>query len=395
VVYTEGFTDPELESRESSINTAMSKLRIALPAYYKEYGQDDRLEFSLPKHGYVIQIAEREPSKASGNSAHGAGGDAPIGMGAKLEDSAIGGFKVRPFDEFFGAGDSTPGHRGVIIVQADRIPDALEGLAPNLGELIEKQPTHRFFKARTWINRWDIDGASAIRDEFQRHGQTIPILTLGDATPQEHLSSASFEVAMGLGFTDRTTKALQSCSEWLRVKGWDDTGDAVSLHARLGDRKPDRFRITKGDVGFRRLLPSDWKANEYVTSWNEMRSKSNTKDVRDYAMILRHTYLKSEGKRKVVFALGGFTERGTAAAGRYLAANWRDLWTRYVDGNFDGPSLGDFFILIEGPSLPDSVGEWWSDVKGFAVTPLALHAKAIDCEWSRRLKKKASKRFGN
>jgi len=119
-----------------------------------------------------------------------------------------------------------------------------------------------------------------------------------------------------------------------------------------------------------------------------MTNNPGAPDVRDYAVILRHTQQKPNRHRKVVFALGGFTERGTAAAGRYLAHNWFELWERHVQGVFDSGSLGDFLVVLEGPSLPESVSEWWSEDEGLNVTPQRLFDKGIKCEWSDRLANK-------
>jgi hypothetical protein len=124
-----------------------------------------------------------------------------------------------------------------------------------------------------------------------------------------------------------------------------------------------------------------------MRSWINMIDNPDSADVRDYAVILRHTQQKPNHSRKVVFALGGFTERGTAVAGRYLAENWFELWSRHVEGEFDKGSLGDFLIVIEGPSLPDSVNDWWSEDISLNVTPQFLYEKGIRCEWSGRIDK--------
>ena len=46
-------------------------------------------------------------------------------------------------------------------------------------------------------------------------------------------------------------------------------------------------------------------------------------------------------------------------------------------------TLGDFLMIIEGPSDPQRLLEW-SEAEEFRVTPEKLKAIGIECEWARR-----------
>jgi hypothetical protein len=365
----------------------MSKLRKDLRLYYLDAGKNDAIVFRLPDHGFNIEIETRKGNTSDSMVPHEKV-LRHIESGQIVQVAPDEQVTSRAFDEFFGDGASSAHHQGVIVVQSDAIPGFLEKFVPNLRELIESDPQHRFFKARTWVNRWDTDGANAIRDEFLSHGMRAPRLTFSDHAAKDLHTHAPFEITMGLGFTDRTTKVFQSCREWLHVKKWADCGTALSLHEWLVDDGNKRFYKAKdndpNDLGFRRLLPKDW-SESYIGSWITMMENPDSADVRDYAVILRHTQQKANRNRKVVFALGGFTERSTAIAGRYLAKNWFELWTRYVEGEACDGSLGDFLIVIEGPSSPESVHEWWSEDKSLSITPQLLYERGIRCEWSNRI----------
>jgi len=83
---------------------------------------------------------------------------------------------------------------------------------------------------------------------------------------------------------------------------------------------------------------------------------------------LRHCHKNSEGSRLVTFVLAGFTERGTAAAGAYLAQNWKSLVIHHKLGT----SLDNFLLVIEGPSDWSNIKEWAPDPKLHPITPSRL-----------------------
>ncbi len=71
-----------------------------------------------------------------------------------------------------------------------------------------------------------------------------------------------------------------------------------------------------------------------------------------------------------------------------MAEKWPKLWEDHVRGSAFSGSLGDFLILIEGPSDPDRLDEW-SEVKEFEWSPEKLKAireklkaKGEGVEWS-------------
>jgi hypothetical protein len=197
---------------------------------------------------------------------------------------------------------------------------------------------------------------------------------------------------LGLGFTDATLQAIRDeiFLPWMGIRIGRPYGDSVSLHRKLvakpSTNKP-RYRVRRDGTSksvFRQIVPSDWN-RDYAKLWFEMLApRRKGRDVSDYAIILRHTRLRPA--RQVVFVVAGFTERGTAVGGQFLADNWKDLWETHVMGRAHGGSLGDFLIFIEGPSDPRRIGEW-SEITELRVTPEKLASKAINipCEWQNRI----------
>lgn len=291
----------------------------------------------------------------------------------------------RAFDEFFGNGISTHERNGVIIVQAHTMDQLIA--SPRLRRQITR-PSDRMYKGHNWINMWDTYGALAIQDEFKKHGMTPPRLALIDSHVRDtsHLT-APFKISMGLGFTPETSRTLQGNTggHWMHIS--KSQGDAVSLHNKLAltAKKKGRLLLQPDteNKGFQRLLPDGWDQNgpDYLRAWAAMLDPEPGLDVRDYAIIFRHTRLDP---RQVLFAIAGFTERSTAVAAQYLAGNWQKLWTKYVKGTPRERSRGDFLIVIEGPSDPHRVNEW-SEIREFEITPETLRDKGIDCEWADRL----------
>jgi hypothetical protein len=110
----------------------------------------------------------------------------------------------------------------------------------------------------------------------------------------------------------------------------------------------------------------------------------NVRELRDYAIIMRHTD-DVDGTGQVSFALAGFTEHGTTFAGYYLAENFDSLYERFVSGKANS-ALGDFLLVIAGPSSWSTSAKGWREDNLLpAITPARLHSKRIDCVWSRRI----------
>jgi DNA-binding winged helix-turn-helix (wHTH) protein len=289
------------------------------------------------------------------------------------------------FDEFFGV--RAAGIDGVIILQSDLIDDSL---LPGSGQLRGyAQPDSRFYKARTVLNTCDTYGATLIQEAFQKRQRKAPKLIFSDHNTKDTTHSAPFKISMGLGFTDQTTRTIQdrTCGSWMRIS--HTGGDALSLRECLLPGKGIKARLGwEPDVekpGFFRLVPSDWDSN-YVQAWSQMLPPANGPDVRDYALIFRNT--RRDGGRQILLAVAGFTERSTALGGKFLAEKWPKLWEDHVRGSAFSGSLGDFLILIEGPSDPDRLDEW-SEVKEFEWSPEKLKAireklkaKGEDVEWA-------------
>lgn len=289
------------------------------------------------------------------------------------------------FDDFFGDSASTKSSEGVVVLQCDRIESLFDRLLNDPAAKIKAVPPHRLYKARTWLNRWDTDGATAIQEEFQKHGINAPKLLLSEHHSRDEIpASAPFQIAMGLGFTDRAKVAFDICTSWMRVTREPGSGDAVSFHKGLLPVRPlSRLSAPaeSEEENFFRLLPLGWDA-DYLERWLQGAAGTNTvQDVQDYAIILRHT--QNADPRQVTFVVAGFTERGTAIGGRYLAKGWQKLWMKYVAGKVTKPSRGDFLIVIAGPSWPGTTAAWKEDPNFEAITPDRLR-KNIDCEWSRR-----------
>jgi hypothetical protein len=332
----------------------------------------------------------------------------------------------RAFEEFFGDGASTQDPQGLIILQSDRIDDVVTNLVPDLLNaaasvlgnpkgresrlaLTEEtarallnetfKPTTRFYKARSWINRWDTFGALAVQGAFLKHNIKAPKIVLSEhLSPDRIAPSAPFEISMGLGFSDRTDLATEDSGQWLYISRKRYPGDSVALHKKLLQRVTARRKIrfvraADDRPQFVRLLPSGWDDKEALGRWLLALRNPNQISVRDYAMIFRHTRWGANERRHVHFVLAGFTERGTAAAGWYLAQKWPNFWRTHVENKVNkGSGGGDFVLLIEGPSRPDALtedqfSEWQEDPAFPAITPEVLRKAKIECEWASRLRK--------
>jgi hypothetical protein len=292
------------------------------------------------------------------------------------------------FDGFFGQGASDRSAEGVVVLQGDRVDTLLEDYVPNFAQIINGRPNGRFFKARAWTNFWDTDGARKIFIKFRDLQLEPPRLRtderpsgsgLRSSTPglsTEEAERAPFVFSMGLGYTDDTLTHLRSaCDGWLRVGSDAAHGDVIEILHNLVPQEV-RQTVTIEDVGqgFTRLLPREWNPEKW---------RNGDKDVRDYAMILRHTHNGTDGPSgQVHFVLAGFTERSTARAAEFLVHNWHRLWRRYVKTARTG-SLGDFLIVIEGPSWGDTTQ--WREVPHLDVTPGKLRDVAATSVWGQRM----------
>jgi hypothetical protein len=386
--------DTEVEAKRVSLGQAMVRLRRLLRDYYAGAGKNDPSVIELD--GFRAIIYNRS------------------GMAPHTQETAGNDDSLKALEEFFG--DGTLKRGGAIVLQSDPIEDLLGTLVPDLVReaaklqglpeppvLTEEQlqtlahgtikPSTRFYKARTWINKWDTEGAQAIREEFQAHSINPPKLILSDHNLPDPIESPPFQISMGLGFTEQTDTILEICHPWMRVSRELESGDALSLHQKLRPkphRPPSCLRLAESDeVDFFRILPCDWEPSTYLNRWLALRKHPNKK-VWDYAMILRYTELRPNGERQVFFVVAGFTERGTAAAGHYLASQWEVLYEKLVKDEVHNKSLGDFLIVIAGISRPEKFGGWSEDQNFPAITPRTLYDKGIQCEWHDRFLTKPS-----
>jgi len=301
---------------------------------------------------------------------------------------------AQAFEEFFGHGaaeQETTSPYGAIVVQADHLEKLTGALEIDVNAGIKSRPGNRSYKARTWVNYNDLLGAQDIVKLFDAHRLRTPqiILSLKNLPEDPKVSAeAAFVVAMGLGFTDRSTRAFKLCHPWMRVSRTSPAGDAVAIHEKLllrycslktaGD---NGFIKAPDEPGFWLRLPRDWN-DTYLDSWLALLEIDNTVDpVQDYAIILRYTRFIG-GHKQILFVLAGFTERGTAIAGRYVALYWHRLWKTYVQNH---PHNGDFVVLIEGPS-DTSQARWWREDRNFTITPQVIHDLGITGEgWFERV----------
>lgn len=299
--------------------------------------------------------------------------------------------KRKKLNTFFGDGSVENSGAAEVIAQSDRLNVVLADLVDSDAKL-QDMPHSRLYKARSWINRFDADGGRQVIKLFRDEGLAAPTLKPVDRGRVGKPESIPFKVLLGLGFTDEAKKLIDGRFEsWLRIVV-TGKGDAISLRRSLlpGDWE-SRLDGTPDptDAAFVTLLAKNWNLDDWL---------SGSKFVRDYAVILRHTADAGGGSKSCTyFWLAGFTERGTAAAGRYFAENWEDLYQRLVKPKeetriWQGASArsmkrgrGDFMIVIEGPSHDKDLSAGpWSQVSGFAITPELLLEKQINSSWAQR-----------
>ena len=152
----------------------------------------------------------------------------------------------------------------------------------------------------------------------------------------------------------------------------------------------------------RRDAPISWKANGLAATvlrrapFRRRRMSaaldSGTTRPSAVANLRRHTEATEQGRR-ISFVIGGFTERGTAAGGLYLASKfpqiYRSVRAGYKSRQNYKDSRGDFLLVIYGPSRPDKFREWKPAFS--PITPMLLHDAEIGCEWQERIKSRPSR----
>lgn len=304
-----------------------------------------------------------------------------------------------PFEEFFGIGTTSANaglHRSAVVVQADDVMDIVKAMSTEAYVAVKDTRAH---KARVWANYHDLKGAEAIVEYFEDFRLVAPEIYLSrHHRPEDSdlAQRAPFFVALGLGFTDRSTRAFSLCERWMGVSRTKDVGDAVAIHEALvitdrrgeEDAEEEGFRRAEDIPNFWIRVPQGWDES-YLEKWHAWGRETDVRNnipgcVQDYAIILRYTERIGNHKR-LAFVVGGFTERGTELGAKFLVKNWHDLWKAYVD---EKPDDGDFLILIEGPSDSERLDDWQEN-KSFAITPeIVFNAEIEGCEWTDRVAKR-------
>jgi hypothetical protein len=291
-------------------------------------------------------------------------------------------------DEFWGDGACKETAHAQLILQADYIEDLIFPFVKDLHTRIKLHPWHRLRKARLWVDKFDVEAGLEIQKMFKDLLSAVPRLDMVPRhTDYRIKESAPFAVSMG-GFTDETASTLQEIgAKWMNVAPLK-SGDGVSLLKRLVPRKMTRFKRTKEDPNPKlvRLIPQHWDLDDWHSLHQGRAGKKlgAAKDVRDYALIVRHTKLLENRRRQILFYIAGFSEHGTALAGRYLVKHWQGLWKAHVKGRAKRGGLGDFLILIEGPSHHQKLSDWSEDKHLEAITPKSLFEKDVACLWADR-----------
>ena len=240
------------------------------------------------------------------------------------------------------------------------------------------QKKQRGFKARTWVNRCDVEGARAIRQAFTNLDFTPPDFKTSERpvdTEKIHDGGGPL-IYMGLGFTgDAVDQVNERCEGFLKITKTLQ-GDAISIRSDLAEANlrdtlfPVPFEDALGQK-FLTLFPKSlgnqeeqWRVDEWLAAHNE----PNSPPTNDYAYILRDVL---PGGR-IFFHVAGFTEDGTWAAGQYLADNWEVLFQNYVKAK---PNKGRFVTFLYGksPFGEERTGpRQWREFREAAITPAKL-----------------------
>lgn len=283
----------------------------------------------------------------------------------------------KAFEQFFGEGALNPKATGRILLQSDRIDELLKDLlkdeptnAPfeemlhspyferGNGDQTSKAP-NRLYKARNWVNASDAAGAKEIREKFIRDELPPPELDIMPRKASRTSTAAPYEISMGLGFSVRTCELIERLGQGLVwIDKTTSLGDAIVLDRELFSKGSEFEDPQSGDTVT--LWPKGWKE----ALWSKGEGAYT-----DYSIILRHVR-EENGQKSIEFVLAGFTEDGTAAAGQFLAQNWRDLNQNYVQPYPDEP--GQFFLLF---IVPGERGkrEWRESEQIDTITPDRLN----------------------
>ena len=277
------------------------------------------------------------------------------------------------FNEFFGDDAHSRSADGVIHLRSNDIGDPHFAAHPTPSSATGRPGT---YKARHWVNRWDMEGTISIRKMFRDGGMEAPGFYPTDTAGQGQRASQfaskdpPFVIEMGLGFFDLHDNLTSDLRSWMTIdKEQPLYGDSLRvledflpltmLKLQPYDRHHNQpYRIDGTDVqiepiqGFLPILPKEWNYGLWLT---------HPEESDDYALVLRRTYrLGEQGPRQVHLVLAGFTERGTAVAAKYLAAKWDRLWEDYVKGKHASKDAGygDFLLVIAGKSDIDQALNW-------------------------------------
>jgi hypothetical protein len=279
------------------------------------------------------------------------------------------------FEQFFGPGSLSSREPGHIILQADRIDDLMETLlkdapevASAVAEKLSSPSSNRLYKARTWVNARDTEAAREIRENFRKDGFPAPELVIVDHNNPGKHADAPYVISMGLAFTDETKELIKKVGgddKWMYIDSDTKMGDTIVLDGHVihaAFHELDAIPIDEKSA-YRRMFPKPWDPKVWLKG----------EPSKDYAIVLRHR--ESQGRNSQTrFVLAGFTEDGTAAAGRYFAAHWVRLWERYVKGKADGG--GNFLVVISGES--HSKDTWTQN----PVTITKEDLRGVKCPWT-------------
>jgi len=275
------------------------------------------------------------------------------------------------FEKFFGSGSLSRGVRGRIILQADTFQGLVEGLTGKDSEAtrtvvaaLNQPKNNRLFKGRKLVNARDVESAKIVREELRKQMFPTPELTIIDRPipgeegrdPFVDFASAPYIISMGLGFTE-TTLALAhkvgNQSRWIYIDKATDRGDAIVISDRFLMQRYTNLEIEKVVMGkdengkdkvYFRFFPENWRLDDWL---------AGSADLRDYAVIMRHTETVGRSKQ-VRFILAGFTEDATVAASRYFASRWdTTLWK--LSKTSPAAPAGDFVAIITGLSTSSAV----------------------------------------
>jgi hypothetical protein len=269
------------------------------------------------------------------------------------------------FNQFWGDKASKHGADGVILLKEENIEEATKKLLSGTSVLFDKshvgEDYNRFFKARIWVNKFDVEAAKHIRAVFWNLGYQPPEMQNNDSIP----ASAPFVVSVGL-FSDKTKDFVREYSgvkKLIEIIQTEKDGDAVQI--RGADAETAAFSQVRSEPVV--LIPSSWDRKDWIAG----------KSTYDTAIILRHTKQLTTGtgsSRLIQFVVAGFTEHGTEAAGKYLGANWRDLHDRFWRTRLRGRE-GDFFLVITGKL--NSTDKWSEDHR-FTLTPQKMEEMHVN-----------------